>query len=174
MGANWVVIGASIAYMVVLAIVSYGARRYARTAKSFTTGGVTYPAVFIGFMLMSEFIGTTASVGTAQQAYISGISSAWNVVVLGIGFLLYSLLLARKFNEGGENTISGALARVYGNKVKLATSVIMICALQIVAISTYGSGGAVLAPLLSVSRGTAIIITGFVAVLYVSLGECVR
>lgn len=170
MGANWVVIGASIAYMVVLAIVSFGARRYARTAKSFTTGGVTYPAVFIGFMLMSEFIGTTASVGTAQQAYISGVSAAWNVVVLGIGFLLYSLLLARKFNESGENTISGALARVYGNKVKLATSVIMICALQIVAISTYGSGGAVLAPLLSVSRSTAIIITGFVAVLYVSLG----
>jgi SSS family solute:Na+ symporter len=170
MGANWFVIGVSITYMVGLAVVSFIARRYAKSAKSFTTGGTTYPAIFIGFMLMSEFIGTTASVGTAQQAYTSGISAAWNVAVLGIGFMLYSWLLARKFNEAGENTISGALAKVYGRNVKVATSVIMICALQTVAISTYASGGAVLAPLLSVSRGWAIIISGVVAVLYVSFG----
>ncbi|MEW6767042.1 MAG: sodium:solute symporter family protein [Pseudomonadota bacterium] len=170
MGANWLVIGVSIGYMALLTIVSFIARRYARTANSFTTGGATYPAVFIGFILMSEFIGTTASVGTSQQAYLFGISAAWNVAVLGIGFLLYSFLLARKFNESGENTISGALARVYGKNVKLATSVIMIFALQIVAISTYSSGGAVIAPFLSVSRETAIVITGVVAVLFVSLG----
>ncbi|WP_260924450.1 sodium:solute symporter family protein [Novosphingobium sp. 9] len=169
-GADWFVIGVSVAYMVGLAFVSYAVRRNARTAKGFTSGGTTYPAIFIGFMLMSEFIGTTASVGTAQQAYTAGVSAAWNVAVLGIGFLLYAWLLARKFNESGENTISAAMAKFYGNKVKLATSIIMICALQIVAISTYGSGGAVLAPLLSVDRSTAIIITGVVAVLYVSLG----
>jgi SSS family solute:Na+ symporter len=170
MATKWIVIGASIVYMVTLAVISFAAWRHGRTARSFTTGGVTYPAVFIGFMLMSEFIGTTASVGTAQQGYASGISSAWNIAVLGIGFLLYSVLLARKFKQSGENTISGALARVYGNKVKLATSLSMICALQIVAISTYASGAAVLAPLLSVSRSTAVIIAGLVGVLYVSLG----
>jgi solute:Na+ symporter, SSS family len=170
MGANWLVIGASIAYMALLAVISFAARRHGRTARSFTTGGATYPAVFIGFMLMSEFIGTAASVGTAQQGYASGISAASNVMVLGIGFLLYSILLARKFNQSGENTISGALARVYGSKVRLATSLSMICALQIVAISTYASGGAVLSPLLSVSRSTAIVIAGFVGVLYVSFG----
>jgi solute:Na+ symporter, SSS family len=170
MGTNWIVIGASIAYIATLAVISFAARRYGRTARSFTTGGVTYPAVFIGFMLMSEFIGTTASVGTAQQGYSSGISSAWNIAVLGIGFLLYSTLLARKFKQSGENTISGALARVYGSKVKLATSLSMICALQIVAISTYASGAALLAPLLSVSRSTAVILAGLVGVLYVSLG----
>lgn len=170
MNGNWLVIGVSIAYMVGLAVVSWAARRYTDSAKSFTTGGVTYPAIFIGFMLMSEFIGTTASVGTAQKAYDFGISAAWNVAVLGVGFLLYAMFLARKFNESGHNTISGALASVYGKNVKLATSIIMICALQTVAISTYASGGAVLAPLLSVSRGWAIVIAGAVAVLYVSFG----
>lgn len=169
-GINWIVIGASVAYMILLAFISFGARRYASTAKSFVTGGVTYPAVFIGFMLMSEFIGASSSVGVAQQAYVSGISAAWTVGSFGIGFLLYSVLLARKFNQGGENTISGVLARVYGSKVKVATSIIMICALQIVAVSSYSAGGAVLAPLLSVDRSTAIIITGCAAALYVSFG----
>ncbi|MFX6907640.1 hypothetical protein ABTH77_20520, partial [Acinetobacter baumannii] len=82
------------------------------------------------------------------------------------GFLLYSILLAHKFNASDENTISGVLARVYGSEVKVATSAIMICALQIVAISSYSSGGAVLAPLLSVDRSTAITITGGVAAFY--------
>lgn len=72
-------------------------------------------------MLMSEFIGASSSVGVAQQAYVSGISAAWTVGSFGIGFLLYSVLLARKFNQGGENTISGVLARVYGSKVKVAS-----------------------------------------------------
>lgn len=169
-GVNWIVIGVSIAYMVMLAFISFSARRYARTAKSFTTGGVTYPAILIGAMLMSEFIGTSSSVGVAQQAYISGISAAWTVVSFGIGFLLYSILLAHKFNASDENTISGVLARVYGSEVKVATSAIMICALQIVAISSYSSGGAVLAPLLSVDRSTAITITGGVAAFYVAIG----
>lgn len=64
MNGDWLVIGVSIAYMVGLACVSWAARRYANSAKSFTTSGVAYPAICIGFMLMSEFIGTTASVGT--------------------------------------------------------------------------------------------------------------
>lgn len=170
MATEWIVVAASVGYVVILAIISFAARRFGRTARSYTSGGVTYPAVFIGFMLMSEFIGTTASVGTAQEGYVHGLSAAWNVAAIGIGFLLYAMVLARRFKDGGDNTISGALARVHGSKVRVATSLSMICALQIVAISTYASGGAVLAPLLGVSRTTAVVIAGLVGVLYVSLG----
>jgi SSS family solute:Na+ symporter len=164
-----IVVG-TVLYMVVLAFVSYAARRNANSAQKFSSGGTTYPALLIGFLLMSEFIGTAASVGTAEAAYRVGVSAAWNVAALGIGFVLYSWLLASRFKAIGENTISGALARTYGRNVKLATSVIMIFALQIVAISTYTSGGAIVAPLFGIGRSTAICITAAAGVLYVSLG----
>jgi SSS family solute:Na+ symporter len=164
-----IVIG-TVFYMVVLAFVSYSARRNANSAQKFSSGGTTYPALLIGFLLMSEFIGTAASVGTAEAAYRVGVSAAWNVAALGIGFVLYSWLLASRFKAIGENTISGALARTYGRNVKLATSIIMIFALQIVAISTYTSGGAIVAPLFGIGRSTAICITAAAGVLYVSLG----
>jgi SSS family solute:Na+ symporter len=170
MQPNWVVLSLTLAYLAAMGLISVVARRHARSAGSFTSGGVRYPAVLIGFLLMSEFIGTAASVGTTQTAVKVGLSAAWNIVALGIGFMLYAFFLARRFKTLGENTISGALARAYGRPTKLATSVIMIFALQIVAISTYAGGGSILAGLLGVDRTTAIVITGAVATLYVGIG----
>ncbi|GLR77698.1 sodium:solute symporter family protein (plasmid) [Azospirillum oryzae] len=170
MGANWTAMSLAIAYILAMGVISYAAKRFANTAHNFTSGGTTYPALLVGFLLMSEFIGTTASVGTAQAAYKWGISAAWNLAALGIGFVFYAFLFARKFKELGENTISGVMAKTYGKGTKLATSIIMIAALQIVAVSVYASGGAVLAGLLKIDRATAIVITGMVAALYVSMG----
>lgn len=170
MQPNWIVLSLTLAYMAAMGLISFSARRYAKSAGSFTSGGTRYPAFLIGFLLMSEFIGTATSVGTTQTAYRVGVSAAWNVLALAVGFVLYAILLAPRFKELGENTISGALAKAYGRPTKLATSVIMIFALQIVAVSTYAGGGTILAGLLNVDRTSAIIITGIVATLYVSVG----
>ncbi|WP_342166607.1 sodium:solute symporter family protein [Methylobacterium sp. SD21] len=156
--------------MAAMGLISFYVRRHARSAGSFTSGGTRYPAFLIGFLLMSEFIGTATSVGTTQTAYRVGVSAAWNVLALAVGFVLYAILLAPRFKELGENTISGALNKAYGRPTKLATSVIMIFALQIVAVSTYAGGGMILAGLLNVDRTIAIVITGIVATLYVSVG----
>lgn len=129
-----------------------------------------FPAAVIGFLMASEFIGTTVSVGTAQKAFESGISAAWNIVALGVGFVLFSVLLARKYRELGELTISGALAQRYGDGVRVATSVVMICALLIVSVSVYSSGGALLANLLGIDKTVAIVLVGVLATLYVSAG----
>jgi SSS family solute:Na+ symporter len=157
-------------YMVTLAALSFFVRRSSRTSEGFTSGGRIFPAVLIGFLLMSEFIGTSATIGTAQKAYSFGISAAWNVVALAIGFVLFSIFLAKRFKALGENTISGALARTYGEGVRTATSVIMTSALLIVAVAIYASGGAVLSSLLGIDRDWAIVIVGVLATVYVIVG----
>ncbi|WP_197719876.1 MULTISPECIES: sodium:solute symporter family protein [Pseudonocardia] len=166
----WIVLLCVAAYMAVLALISFLVRRSSGTSASFTTGGKAFPAILIGFLLASEFIGTTASVGTAQVAYRSGISAAWNIAVLGIGFILFAWLLAHRFRALGESTISGALARFYGERVRKATSVLMVCALMTVAVSTYASGGAVLAGLLGIGKVPAILLVGVAATVYVLIG----
>lgn len=170
MNATWVISGVAVAYMVALAAISFLVGRSSRTSGTFATGGRIFPAALIGFIISSEFIGTTASVGTAQEAYESGISAAWNVASLGVGFVLFSFLLARKYRSLGEVTISGALARGYGERVRTATSIIMVAALLIVAVSVYASGGAVLSRLLHIDRPLAIVLTGVLATAYVSVG----
>jgi SSS family solute:Na+ symporter len=157
-------------YVAVLALISVAARKHSRSTAGFTTGGKAFPAVLIGFLMASEFIGTSASLGTAQKAFDSGISAAWNVVALAVGFVLFSFFLARRYKALGENTISGVLRRGYGERVRLATSAIMIVALLIVAIAVYASGGAVFSSLLGLDPTVATLLTGVLSVLYVGIG----
>jgi solute:Na+ symporter, SSS family len=172
MQTNYVALAVVVAYMAALGLLTSMVQRSVTTATTFTSGttGSGVPAVLVGLMLMSEFIGTSASVGTAQEAYVSGISAAWNIIALGAGFLFYAWFLAGKYKESGHNTISGVFAEVYGPSTKVATSLVMIFALQIVAVALYAGGGAILSVLLAVDRTLATVICGIVAVLYVLVG----
>jgi SSS family solute:Na+ symporter len=172
MQTNYVALAVVAAYMAGLGLLTSFVQRSVTTATTFTSGttGSGVPAVLVGLMLMSEFIGTSASVGTAQEAYVSGISAAWNIIALGAGFLFYAWFLAGKYKESGHNTISGVFAEVYGPSTKVATSLVMIFALQIVAVALYAGGGAILSVLLAVDRTLATVICGVVAVLYVFVG----
>ncbi|WP_297833114.1 sodium:solute symporter family protein, partial [Pseudomonas sp.] len=110
------------------------------------------------------------SIGTAQKGFESGISAAWNLVALSMGFLLLALVLVKKYRETGLTTISAILAQNYGESVRYAASILSICALSIVSVALYASGGAVLAAVLNIDRTLAILLVGAVTVFYVSLG----
>jgi SSS family solute:Na+ symporter len=170
MSSVWVVLAMVAGYMALLAGISYVVRRSSKTSEGFTNGGKSFPAFLIGFLLMSEFIGTSATIGTAQSAYEVGISAAWNVMALAIGFVLFGLFIAKRFRKLGHNTISGALAHNYGNGTRLATSVLMTAALLIVAVAIYAAGGAILHELLDISQSWATVIIGVLATLYVVVG----
>lgn len=170
MTPTWIVLLMVVGYMVVMAAISFVVRRSSRTSEGFAGGGRVFPAALIGFLLMSEFIGTSATLGTAQKAYTAGISASWNVIALAVGFVLFSVFVAKRYKALGENTISGALARTYGDGVRTATSVIMTCALLLVAVAIYASGGAILSTLLGIDRNWAIVIVGVLATGYVVVG----
>jgi len=173
MHTNYLALAIVIGYMVSLGFFTTVVQRSVTTTTTFTSGTSGHsgiPAVLVGLMLMSEFIGTSASVGTAQEAYGFGISASWNIIALGAGFLFYAYFLAGKYKASGHNTISAVFAEVYGPQTRIATSLVMIFALQIVAVALYAGGGAILSALLAVDRTLATIICGIVAVLYVFMG----
>jgi SSS family solute:Na+ symporter len=173
MQTNYLALAIVVGYMAGLGLLTTFIQRTVTTTTTFTSGTSGHsgvPSVLVGLMLMSEFIGTSASVGTAQEAYRFGISASWNIIALGAGFLFYAFLLAGKYKESGHNTISAVFAEVYGPQTKIATSLVMIFALQIVAVALYAGGGAILSGLLAVDRTLATVICGVVAVLYVFMG----
>jgi solute:Na+ symporter, SSS family len=173
MHTNYLALAIVIGYMVGLGLLTSVIQRSVNTTTTFTSGTSGHsgvPAVLVGLMLMSEFIGTSASVGTAQEAYKLGISAAWNIIALALGFLFYAYFLAGKYKVSGQNTISGVFAEVWGPQTRLATSVVMIFALQIVGVAIYAGGGTILSGLLAVDRTLATVICGIVSVLYVFMG----
>ncbi|MGI4838045.1 MAG: sodium:solute symporter family protein [Janthinobacterium lividum] len=160
----------TVVYFVVMTLIGYAVRRHAKSSEGFTNGGRSFPAYLIGALLLSEFIGSSVSLGTAQKGFEIGISAAWNLVALSLGFLLLAYVMAKKYKETGLNTISAILAQNYGEGVRYAASILTIFALSIVCVALYASGGAVLAAVLDIDKNLAIVLVGIVTVFYVSLG----
>src|SRR5471030_3474360 len=155
-------------YFVVMSYIGYSVRKHANSSDGFTGGGRSFPPFLIGALLLSEFIGSSVSIGTAQKGYELGISAAWNLVALSLGFLLLAIVLVKKYKESGQSTISGILAQTYGEPVRYAASVLTIVALSIVAVALYAGGGAVLSAVLHINKNLAILLVGAITVLYVS------
>ena len=141
-----------------------------KTSDQFMVASRALPAAIVGILMMSEFVGAKSTVGTAQEAFISGAASAWSVVGASIGFLLFGLFFVRKLYGTGEYTISAAIAQRFGRTTMLAVSLIMIYALLLVNVGNYISGAAAIATVLKINLPVAMFIIAAVSTLYYAFG----
>jgi len=169
-GGLAIIFGMTIGYIVITTATGAWSAKYAKDTTSFMIAKNLMGPFIIGVLVMSEFVGAGSTLGTAQTAYSKGISAAWNLVTLGIGFSLYAFLLAPKFNALKEYTISGALGQTYGPATRMAVSGIMIYALTVVNVSMYTGGAATLSVLLGISIQTCVYIIGAATIFTVAAG----
>ena len=146
------------------------ARTRSRTASEFMVGARTMPAVVVGVLMVSEFVGAKSTVGTAQAAFESGMAASWAVLSAAIGFPIFGLLLARRLYNSGEYTISGAIFKRYGRATQMIVSLIMIYALLLVNVGNYISGAAAIATVLQVSLPMAAFVIAAVSTFYFAFG----
>ncbi|VBB07681.1 sodium/solute symporter [Lucifera butyrica] len=145
-------------------------RLRSKNTEQFMVASRAMPAIVVGVLLMSEFIGAKSTVGTAESAFKYGIAAAWSVLGASIGYFLYGLFMVKRLYGSGEYTISGAIAHKYGNSTKYAVSIIMIYALLLVNVGNYISGAAALATVLKVHLPTAMCIIAVVSTFYYVFG----
>ena len=55
-------------------------RLRSRTTGEFMNAARCMPAAVVGVLLMSEFIGAKSTIGTAQEAFQSGMAASWSVL----------------------------------------------------------------------------------------------
>jgi SSS family solute:Na+ symporter len=156
------------AYIVFTSWLTYRLR--SRTNAQFMTAARALPATVVGILLMSEFVGAKSTIGTAQEAFTSGLAAAWSVIGASIGFLLFGLFFVRRLYGSGEYTISAAIAQKYGRSTMLTVSLIMIYALLLVNVGNYISGAAAIATVMKVSLPQAMTLIAFVSTFYYVFG----
>jgi solute:Na+ symporter, SSS family len=162
------IIGMVIVYIIFTSWLSVKLR--SKTNDQFMTAARSMPAVVVGVLLMTEYIGAKSTVGTAQSAFKYGAAASWSVIAAAIGFLLFGLFFVKKLYKSGEFTISGAIAQKYGNSTKIIVSLVMIYALLLVNVGNYISGAAAISTVLKVNIPVAMCIIGVVSTFYYVLG----
>lgn len=145
-------------------------RLRSRTSGEFMNAARSMPAAIVGVLLMSEFIGAKSTVGTAQEAFQSGMAASWSVLGASIGFLLFGLFFARRIYGSGEYTISAAIAQSYGTSTMRVVSIIMMYALLLVNVGNYVSGAAALSTVMNVNLTWAMVIIAVVSTFYYVFG----
>jgi SSS family solute:Na+ symporter len=145
-------------------------RLRSRTSAQFMVAARALPASVIGVLLMSEFIGAKSTVGTAQEAFNSGIAAGWSVLGASIGFVLFGLFFVRKLYGSGEYTISAAIAQKYGKSTMMTVSFIMIYALLLVNVGNYISGAAAISTVMKINLPVAMCIIAAVSTFYYVFG----
>lgn len=170
MAPNLIMLCIGFLYVVMTTCIGLYMKKFSRNSDKYMTGGKSFGSFIIGALMMSEFIAVGSTIGTAQTAFSKGISASWNLITLMIAFVLFAYLLARKFHQRGEYTISGAISKTYGKKAKLITSMIMTYALIVATVSTYAGGAATISVLLHIPKSLSVIIVGIVSVIYVTAG----
>jgi solute:Na+ symporter, SSS family len=145
-------------------------RLRSKTSGDFMIAARSMPAIVIGILMMSEFIGAKSTIGAAQSGFESGLAASWAVLSAAIGFPLFGLFLAKKLYSSGEFTISGAIGRKYGRSTQVTVSLIMIYALLLVNVGYYVSGAAAISSVLQISLPSAAVITAVVSTFYCAIG----
>ncbi|PWC77071.1 sodium:solute symporter family protein [Azospirillum sp. TSH64] len=145
-------------------------RLRSRNNGEFMNAARSMPAAVVGVLLMSEFIGAKSTVGTAQEAFSSGMASAWSVLGASIGFLLFGLFFAKRIYGSGEYTISAAIAKYYGTSTMRTVSIIMMYALLLVNVGNYVSGAAALSTVMNLNLTWAMVIIAVVSTFYYVFG----
>ena len=158
------IIAMVVVYIVVTSVASIRLR--SRTSEQFMVAGRSMPAVVVAVLLMSEYIGAKSTIGTSQEAFSVGIAASWSVISAAIGFLLFGLFMAKRLYASGQFTISGFIAKKYGNSAKLVVSAIMIYALFLVNVGNYVSGAAAISTVMHIDLPTAALITAAVSTIY--------
>jgi SSS family solute:Na+ symporter len=167
-GDSTLIVAMIVAYIAFTSWLTFKLR--SRTSDQFMTAARAMPAVVVGVLMMSEFVGAKSTVGTAQEAFQSGMAAGWAVLGASIGFLLFGLLMVKKLYNSGEYTISAAIAQKYGKSTMLTVSVIMIYALLLVNVGNYVSGAAAITTALHVSMPVAMCIIAVVSTFYYVFG----
>ncbi|GJD70898.1 sodium:solute symporter family protein [Methylobacterium gnaphalii] len=164
----FIVVTMVVVYMAITTCLTFHFR--SKTNSDFMTAARSVPAVVIGILLMSEFIGPKSTVGAAQTAFESGMAASWAVLSVAIGFPLFGIFLGRKLYTSGEYTISAAIAKRYGRSTQLTVSLIMIYALLLVNVAYYVSGAAALSKVLHLSMPVAAFLIAGVSTAYCMVG----
>lgn len=170
MGRETVIVGIAVVYLALVALIGMASVRYVRSTAAFMVAkGALGPAV-IGFLLMSEFVGTGTFLGLPQESYDTGMFAAMAVISVGIAFLFYAFVMAPKYNESGTFTISGLMQTRYGNGARVVASLLMIVALLADCVSNYTGGAVAVGSVLHVTVRPASFVLAAIVSLVVAMG----
>jgi len=97
-----------------ITFLGYFSGRNIKSSSDFSTGGRRADSSVIVGAITGTLVGGASTIGTAQLAFVSGLSAWWFTLGAGIGCLVLALFFAEPFYKMNKGTIPQILCDEYG------------------------------------------------------------
>ncbi len=100
--------------LLLVTAVGIGAARKVKSASDFAVGGYSSGVTLVAGTIIGTIVGGSATVGTAQLAFMVGLSAWWFTLGTGLALIVMALFYARPLRATGLQTIPQFLVRHFG------------------------------------------------------------
>ena len=151
-GIHFLLIFLTVAFVIGCGI--YAARSV-NSAEGFSLGGRSAGVTLVTGSIAGTCVGGGATIGTAQMAYMLGLSAWWFTIGTGISLILMGLFYARPLRKTALETIPQYLVLNYGKSAGSITSVVSSLGILFSAVASTLPGIQLIAAILGVSSWSA-------------------
>lgn len=130
---------------VILAMGFFSGRKVS-DARSFATGGNSGSWSVCGVIMMA-LVGGQSTVGTAQLAFVYGLSAWWFTIGAALGCLLLGLFYNKALRHSGSSTVMEVVRLEYGRKAETLGSILCLIGIFISIMSQILASSAMLSSL---------------------------
>lgn len=95
-----------------------------KSASDFSTGGRNASSTIVAGTIVGTLVGGSSTIGTAQLAYIYGLSAWWFTIGAGIGCVIMAIIFIKPIRISNCSTIQQIISNEYGQTSGIVTSVL--------------------------------------------------
>ncbi len=160
--------------MIVAIIVVYSlginAGRRVKNSVDFSVSGRKAGSFLVMGTILGTLVGGASTIGTAQLAYLYGLSAWWFTLGGGIGCLLLALFMVGPMRETTFETVSRIISTSYGKTAGVAAVLFISLGMIINIVPQVFASQALLTSMFDVDMRLAALLTVILAVAYVVFG----
>ncbi|WP_400164708.1 sodium:solute symporter family transporter [Brevibacillus sp. TJ4] len=157
-------------YLAVLAIIGFASVRSVKNHHDFlVAGGRLGYGLYVPAMA-AVVLGGASTLGGSGLGYTYGISGMWLVLMIGLGITGMGVLFAKPLSRVRVYSVSELLGNRFGPGSRMISAVIMAVYDLMVCVTGVIAMGIVLSTLFGLSDTTAIVLGGFVVLMYTIVG----
>lgn len=162
----------SAAILTLAAIVALGVSsgKHVKNASDFDTGGNRAGPVMVAGTLVGTLVGGSATIGTAQLAFMYGLSAWWFTLGCSIGCVALGLALARRMRASGGGTIQEMISQEYGGLSRVVTSLLTSVGIVINIVAQILAANALLSTLFGLGPAASALVSVGLMASYVLAG----
>lgn len=156
--------------LLLVTAVGIAAAQKVKNADDFTVGGNTSGSVLVAGTIIGTIVGGSATIGTAQLAFVFGLSAWWFTLGAGIALVIMALYYSKPLRASGLQTIPQFLVIHFGAAAGPIASIASSLGIFFSVVSNLLSATPLAAAIFELASGQALILVVLLIIAYVFFG----